>query len=187
MPDASVDVLIVGAGPAGVACAQELRDRGHTGSILLVGRELEAPYNRPLVSKAYLRGTVAREETLLHPPSYWESRDIELLTRASVMKLDPAARTARLSDKREIGFGQALLATGANVRRLRVEGSDLDGIHYLRTLGNADSLRADAEQARQVVLIGGSYIACEVAASLTEMGKRCTLVMVEDLPLSSGF
>ena len=99
------------------------------------------------------------------------------------MKLDVEARTATLSTKEELGFGKALLATGANVRRLRVDGGDLEGIHYLRALGNAASIRADAEQAERVVLIGGSYIACEVAASLTAMGKQCTLVMLEDAPL----
>src|SRR5262245_29060017 len=79
------------------------------------------------------------------------------------------------------------MATGANVRRVRVDGCDLDGIHYLRTLGNRDSIRADVENAERVVLIGGSYIACEVAASLTSEGKSCTLVMQEDGPLSLGF
>ena len=84
-------------------------------------------------------------------------------------------------------FDRALLATGANVDRLRVDGGDLDGIHYLRALGNSASIRSDAESAERVVLIGGSYIACEVAASLTKLGKHCTLVMLEDAPLSTGF
>jgi 3-phenylpropionate/trans-cinnamate dioxygenase ferredoxin reductase subunit len=185
--DASVDVLIVGAGSAGAACADELRDRGFQGSVMVVGRELDPPYDRPLVSKEFLRGTVTREQALLRPPEYWEQRRIELLTRVSAMKLDTTARTVRLSDKREVGFEHLLLATGANVRRLRVDGAQLGGIHYLRTLPNADSLRADAESARRVVLVGGSYIACEVAASLTAMGKECTLVMLEELPLSAGF
>ena len=103
------------------------------------------------------------------------------------MKLDPAARTAKLSSGEELTFGQAVLATGANVRRLRVDGGQLEGIHYLRTLGNADAIRADAVKGAEVVLIGGSYIACEVAASLTEQGCHCTLVMQEELPLSLGF
>ena len=94
---------------------------------------------------------------------------------------------AKLSNKEEVAFGSALLATGANVRRLRVPGAELEGIHYLRALGNADAIRADAEDAERVVLIGGSYIACEVAASLTSMGKHCTLVMLEDAPLCTGF
>ncbi len=89
-----------------------------------------------------------------------------MLTRVSAMKLDLDARTVRLSNKQEVGFGQALLATGANVRRLNVPGSELEGIHYLRTFGNSDTIREDAA-GKRVMLIGGSYIACEVAASLT--------------------
>ena len=98
--------------------------------------------------------------------------DLDLRIRTSVMKLDPAARTAKLSSGEELTFGQAVLATGANVRRLRVDGGELEGIHYLRTLGNADAIRADAVKGAEVVLIGGSYIACEVAASLTEQGSH---------------
>ena len=99
------------------------------------------------------------------------------------MRLDTAARTATLSTKEVVEFGVALVATGANVRRLRVDGAQLQGIHYLRALGNADAIRADAEQAERVVLVGGSYIACEVAATLTALGRRCTMVMLEDAPL----
>ena len=103
------------------------------------------------------------------------------------MKLDTAARTATLSTKEVVEYGVALLATGANVRRLRVDGAQLEGIHYLRTLGTSDAIRADADQAERVVLIGGSYIACEVAATLTARGQHCTLVMLEDAPLSTTF
>ena len=188
MADRDVDVLIVGAGAAGSACAEALaRDRGFSGSILLVGREADPPYERPPASKDYLRGETAREDAYLHPAAWWGERGVELLTRTSAMKLDTDARVAKLSSKEEVGYGAALLATGANVRRLRVPGAELEGIHYLRALGNADSIRSDAEEAERVVLIGGSYIACEVAASLTQMGKRCTMVMVEDAPLSTHF
>ena len=103
------------------------------------------------------------------------------------MRLDTAERTATLSTKEVVEYGVALVATGANVRRLRVDGAQLDGIHYLRALGNADAIRADAEQAEHVVLVGGSYIACEVAATLTSRGQRCTMVMLEDAPLSTHF
>lgn len=186
MADASVDVLIVGAGAAGAACADELRARGHTGSIMLVGREADAPYHRPEVSKAYLRGSLSREDSLLRPSSHWPQAGIELLTRVSAMKLDCAARTVKLSDKREVAFGQALLATGANVRRLRVDGMSLTGVHHLRALANADALRADVEGAAAVVIVGGSYLACEVAASLREMVRAVTMVMPEEAPLADG-
>jgi len=188
VPDRSVDVLIVGAGAAGSACAEALaRDRAFGGSVLLVGREADPPYERPPASKGYLRGETAREETHLHPVGWWQERGVELLTRTSAMKLDTAARVVKLSTKEEVGYGAAVLATGANVRRLRVPGAELEGIHYLRALGNADAIRADASEADRVVLVGGSYIACEVAASLTQMGKRCTMVMAEDAPLCTGF
>lgn len=187
MADRAVDYLIVGGGVAGAACAEVLREGDAEASILLVGREPDPPYERPPASKEYLRGDASREDALVFEPAWWEQQRIELLTRTSVMKLDTEARTATLSTKEEIGYGAALLATGANVRRLRVPGAELEGIHYLRALANADAIRRDAAEAERVVLIGGSYIACEVAASLTTLGKRCTLVMTEDAPLSTGF
>jgi 3-phenylpropionate/trans-cinnamate dioxygenase ferredoxin reductase subunit len=109
------------------------------------------------------------------------------MTRTSVTALDVGTRTVKLSTKEEIEFIQALIATGANVRRLNVDGSDLEQIHYLRTLGNADAIREGVADAEQVVLIGGSYIGCEVAASLTAIGKRCTIVMQEMTTLERSF
>jgi 3-phenylpropionate/trans-cinnamate dioxygenase ferredoxin reductase subunit len=185
--DAFADVLIIGAGPAGMACADELRARGHQGTVVLVGREADAPYHRPAVSKDYLRGSSSRDEVLLRAAGPWAAAGAELLTRVSAMKLDPEARTVKLSDRREVGFGQLLLATGANVRRLRVDGAALDGIHYLRALANADALRAELQTARDVVIVGGSFLACEVAASLSAMGRASTMVMPERLPLWEAF
>jgi 3-phenylpropionate/trans-cinnamate dioxygenase ferredoxin reductase component len=177
-----VGVLIAGAGAAGSACAEALREGGFDGSILLAGRDVDPPYERPFCSKGYLRGLMSREDTYVGVPD-----DADLRIRTSVMKLDTAARSAKLSTGEELTYEHAVLATGANVRRLRVDGSDLEGIHYLRTLGNSDAIQADAADAETVVLVGGSYIACEVAASLTEEGRRCTLLMPEDGPLSLGF
>lgn len=183
-----VDHLLIGGGLAAASCARWLREEGADGSILLVGREFDLPYNRPPLSKGYLRGEESKEDVLYRPPEWWEEQDIEVLTRTSVMKLDPAERVATLSTKDEVEFGQALLATGSNVRRLRVDGCDLEGIDYLRAFGNSDAIRADAEAADRVVLIGGSYIGCEVAASLTAAyGDKCTIVMQEDHPLERSF
>jgi 3-phenylpropionate/trans-cinnamate dioxygenase ferredoxin reductase subunit len=178
---ADADVLIVGAGAAGHACADALAAGGFDGSVVLAGRDVDPPYERPYCSKDYLRGDVEREHTYLDLPD-----GLDLRIRTSVMKLDTAARAAKLPSE-ELSFDHAVLATGANVRRLRVDGADLEGIHYLRALGNADAIRSDAAEASNVVLVGGSYIACEVAASLTAQGKKCTLVMQEDGPLSLGF
>ncbi len=182
-----VDYLLIGGGLASANCARWLREEGADGSVLVVGREPDPPYNRPNCSKGYLRGEEERSEAFFRPREWWGEQGIELLTRTSVTALDLAARTAKLSNKEELEFGQALLATGANVRRLNVPGCELEGIDYLRTLGNADAIRADAADAEEVVLIGGSYIGCEVAASLTLMGKRCTIVMQEQITLERGF
>jgi 3-phenylpropionate/trans-cinnamate dioxygenase ferredoxin reductase component len=182
-----VDYLLIGGGLASANCARWLREEGAEGEVLLVGREPDPPYNRPDCSKGYLRGEETREEPLFRPNDWWSEQDVELLTRTSVTGLDAAARTATLSNKQEIAFGKALLATGANVRRLNVSGCELEQIHYLRTLANADAIRAGVADAEKVVLIGGSYIGCEVAASLTMLGKRCTIVMQEQATLERGF
>jgi 3-phenylpropionate/trans-cinnamate dioxygenase ferredoxin reductase component len=187
MSDRKVDYLLVGGGLASANCARWLREEGADGEILLVGREPDPPYNRPECSKGYLRGEESRDEPLFRPAEWWSEQRIELLTRTSVAALDLEARTAKLSSKEEVGFEQALIATGANVRRLNVDGCQLEGIHYLRTLGNSDAIREGTADADEVVLIGGSYIACEVAASLTMLGKKCTLVMQEEHTLERGF
>jgi 3-phenylpropionate/trans-cinnamate dioxygenase ferredoxin reductase subunit len=183
-----VDHLLVGGGLAGANCARWLREEGGEGSVLLVGREFDPPYNRPPLSKGYLQGKESREDALFRPDQWWAEQDIELMTRTSVMKLDTAERVATLSTKDEVEFDTALLATGANVRRIRVDGCDLEGIHYLRAFGNSDAIRADAQAAERAVLIGGSYIGCEVAASLTAAhGVKCSIVMQEDVTLERQF
>jgi 3-phenylpropionate/trans-cinnamate dioxygenase ferredoxin reductase subunit len=182
-----VDYLLIGGGLASANCARWLRESGADGEILLVGREPDPPYNRPECSKGYLRGEETREEPLFRPNEWWAEQRVELLTRTSVTALDVGRRTAKLSNKEEVGFDKALLATGANVRRLNVPGCDLEQIHYLRTLGNADTIREGVAEAERVVLIGGSYIGCEVAASLTLMGKQATIVMQEEATLERGF
>jgi 3-phenylpropionate/trans-cinnamate dioxygenase ferredoxin reductase subunit len=186
MAERHVDHLLIGGGMASGNCARWVREEGGDGSILLVGREPDLPYNRPPCSKEYLRGQESREEVLFRPPEWYEEHQVEALTRVSVMKLDLDERRAELSDRQVVGFDTALIATGANVRRLSVPGVELNGIHYLRTLGNSDTIREDAA-GKRVVLIGGSYIACEVAASLTDLGSSCTLVMLEPVVLSRGF
>jgi 3-phenylpropionate/trans-cinnamate dioxygenase ferredoxin reductase subunit len=179
--DRRVEHLIIGAGTAGAAAARTLRSEGAE-DVLLVGRELDPPYHRPPITKGLLQGRETHEST------FFEGLEgVEILTRTSVMALDTEARTATLQSKEEIAYGSALVATGAMVRRLNADGAQLEGIHYLRTLGNAESLRRDVEDAERVVCVGGSYIGCEVAASLTTLGKRCTVVMLEAEPLERGF
>jgi 3-phenylpropionate/trans-cinnamate dioxygenase ferredoxin reductase subunit len=182
-----VEHLLIGGGIASASAAQTLRDEGADGSILLVGRELDPPYHRPPISKSYLQGSQTREQTFIHKPGWWKQNDVELMSRTSVTELDTAARTAKLSNKETVEFTTALLATGAMVRRLGVDGSELDGIHYVRALANADAVRRDTADAERVVMIGGSYIGAEVAASLTVLGKRCTILMQESFVLERHF
>ncbi|HEU4702983.1 MAG TPA: FAD-dependent oxidoreductase [Conexibacter sp.] len=187
MADRHVAHLLIGGGLASANCARWLRESGGEGEILLVGREPEPPYNRPPCSKGYLQGHESRDDTYFRPSAWWEEQRIDLRTRTSVMKLDTAAREATLSSKEVVSYDSALIATGANVRRLNVEGAELEGIHYLRALGNADHIRADAD-GKKVVLIGGSYIGCEVAASLTAADHAtCQIVMQEAVTLERGF
>jgi 3-phenylpropionate/trans-cinnamate dioxygenase ferredoxin reductase subunit len=177
-----VDYLLVGGGLAAANCARWLRDEGADGAVLLVGREPDPPYNRPPLSKGYLQSKESREEVLFRPDDWWQEQGIELMLRTSVMKLDPNERVATLSTKEEVEFDKALVATGSNVRRLRVDGCDLDRIYYLRAFANSDAIRAEGARAERVVLIGGSYIGTEVAASLTwAHGVKCSMVMLENV------
>ena len=182
-----VEHLIVGGGMAGGHCAAELRKRGADGSVLLVGRERDPPYERPPLSKEYLRGEAEREDAYVHHGDWYAENEVELLTGTNVISLDLESRTATLQTKEEVRFASALIATGAMVNILRVEGAELEGINYLRAFGNSDAIREQAEAAESVVLIGGSYIGCEVAASLRAKGTDCTIVMMEETTLSRAF
>ncbi len=186
MADRHVPYVLIGGGLAAGNCARWLRESGADGQILLIGREPDLPYNRPPCSKGYLQGTESREDTLFRPPDWYDEQQVEALTRVSAKAVDLAERSVELSDGQEVSFDKALIATGSGVRRLSVPGAELEGIHYLRTLGNSDTIREDAS-GKRVVLIGGSYIACEVAASLTERGSSCSLVMLESVALSRHF
>ncbi len=183
-----MDHLIIGGGIAAVTCARTLRQQGATGSILVASRELDPPYHRPPVTKEYLRGEQGRADILLAPEAWWGEAGVELLTRTSVAGLDGPTKTATLQGGATVAYGSALLATGAMVRRLAVDGAHLEGIHYLRAMGNADALRRDLRGAESVVIVGGSYIACETAASLAASTKlEITMLMIEHQPLQMGF
>ncbi len=172
---------------ASASCAAELRKRGAEGTVLLIGREPEPPYERPPLSKEYMRGEAERADAYVNQPSWYEENGIELLTGRNVMSLDTGSRTVKVQGGEEVAFGVALIGTGAMVNILRVEGAENEGIHYLRAFGNSDAIRTEAEAAGHVVLIGGSYIGTEVAASLTAKGVKCSIVAIEDVALSRTF
>jgi 3-phenylpropionate/trans-cinnamate dioxygenase ferredoxin reductase subunit len=187
MASQSVDYLLIGGGLACGTAAEALRQAAHNSSIMLVAREPDPPYERPPCSKGYLRGEERREDALVQQLSWYEEHRVELLTRTSVTGLDANAFSARLSTGEDVTFARALIATGANVRRVAVKGGELEGLHYLRTLANSDAIRVEAQNAEHIVLIGGSFIACEVAASLTATGSSCAIVMQEEAPLERVF
>jgi len=186
MAERQIAYAIVGGGQAGFNCARWLREEGAEGEVVIVSREPDLPYYRPDCSKEYLRGEKPREEVPFRAPDWYAEQHIEVLSKVSAMSLNLDERRIKLSNGDELVFERMLLATGANVRRLNVPGCDLEGIYYLRTLGNSDAIREHAS-GKRVVLIGGSYIASEVAASLTELGSTCSLIMLESVLLSRGF
>jgi 3-phenylpropionate/trans-cinnamate dioxygenase ferredoxin reductase component len=181
------EYVIVGGGPAGHSAAKTLREEGAEGGILLVSRDPDPPYDRTAVTKGYLHGDITHEQALLDAPEWYAQNGVELRVRTSATKLDTGAKKLTLADRSEVEYGKLLLATGANVHRLRIDGAALSGIHYLRTLRTADEVREDVEDAGHVVLVGGSYIAVEVAATLTSLGKRVTIVMQEEITLERTF
>ena len=183
-----VDFLLVGGGMASAYCASELRRQGADGSVLLVGREKDPPYERPPLSKEYLRGEAERADAVVNGVEWYEENDVELLSGKSVMSLDAGERVAKIQGGEEVRFGKALLGHRRDgehpARRWRGAGRDPLPAR-VRQLGLDSRGREGAE--KRAVLIGGSYIGCEVAASLTEMGVKCTIVMLEDVALSTGF
>ncbi len=179
------DYVIIGGGDAGFAAASTLREEGAEGSVLVVSRDPDRPYDRTAVSKGFLGGEKQRADVLLGGEDWFTENKVDLLVRTSAMKVDTQAHTVTLSNKDVVSYGKLLLATGANVNRLRVDGGALDGIHYLRTLLTAQELREDVQD--PVVCVGGSYIATEVAATLTSMGHKVSLVMQEDVTLERTF
>jgi 3-phenylpropionate/trans-cinnamate dioxygenase ferredoxin reductase subunit len=177
-------LVIVGAGLAGAKAAETLRAEGFSGRLLLVGQEDERPYERPPLSKAYLRGEADRDSLYVHDEGFYAAHDIELRTSTPVRSIDPAGRRLELASGERIGYDRLLLATGAAPRRLPVPGADLDGVHYLRSRHDADLLAAAAARAEHVVVIGTGWIGSEAAASLRQLGRQVTLVGPDTAPLA---
>jgi 3-phenylpropionate/trans-cinnamate dioxygenase ferredoxin reductase subunit len=176
--------VIVGAGLTGAKAAETLRAEGFGGRLLLLGEEAERPYERPPLSKAYLRGEADRDSLYVHQEGFYAAHDIELRTSTSVRSIAPAARRLELATGERIGYDRLLLASGAAPRRLPVPGADLAGVHYLRSRRDADSLAAAAADAERVVVVGTGWIGSEAAASLRQLGRQVTLVGPDTAPLA---
>ncbi|MHB1166574.1 MAG: NAD(P)/FAD-dependent oxidoreductase [Candidatus Nanopelagicales bacterium] len=169
--------VIVGAGLAGTRAAEELRSQGFVGRVVLVGREAQAPYDRPPLSKGYLTGSVDRDGIALHETSWYEENQIELRLDTTVVSLHLNRHEVELGGGQRVGFDRLLLATGSAPRTLAIPGAHLDGLRYLRRVGDADALRADfAGGGRRVIIVGGGWIGLEVAAAACGYGNDVTVI-----------
>lgn len=175
------DVIIVGTGHGGSQAALALRQHGFEGSILMLGRDVEAPYERPPLSKEYLAREKPFERIMIRPPQFWGERGIELKPGALVLEVDSAAHELKLSSGEVLSYGKLIWAGGGDPRRLSCPGAELAGIHYVRDKADADAMMADLDRgARQIVVIGGGYIGLEAAAVLAKL--ECKVTLLEALP-----
>ncbi len=176
-------ILVVGGGVAGGSAALAIRDAGFDGDVELVGAEPRHPYERPPLSKAFLRGEIEGERLRLRPPSTWEERGIESSTGEEVVAVDPAAGEATFAGGATAAFDHLVLATGARNRRLDAPGVDLEGVFDLRTVDDALDLREAATPGRRAVVVGMGFIGSEVAASLRALGVEVTAIVSGNWPL----
>ena len=176
-------VVIVGASLAGAKAAETLRSGGFEGRVTLVGEEPVRPYERPPLSKGYLRGEQDFDAAAVHPAGFYDEQGIDLRTSTTVTAIHPASSEVELSTGERVGYSRLLLATGAAPRRLSVPGSDLAGVKYLRTLADADELHEAVVAGAPVVVIGAGWIGSEVAASARQLGADVTVVDMAQVPL----
>lgn len=179
--------VIVGANLAGGRAAEALRKSGFEGRIVLIGKEAERPYDRPPLSKKFARGLLDESKLYFRAADYYETNRIELELGVTATGLDLATREVIVDGTRRIGFDKLLIATGANVRTLRVKGADLAGIYTLRTLDDAKRIREAMKASRRVAVIGAGVIGAEIAASCREEGLEVLLLEAAELPLMRAF
>lgn len=176
-------IVVIGANIGGGRAVEALRKEGFDGDIVLVGAEPELPYERPPLSKGFLRGEVAHDEfTIASADDYAEKR-IETRLGRLATTLDPVGKTVTLDDGTTLGYDQLLIVTGASPRRLNIPGSDLAGIHYLRTVADSQAIREQMAGAERVAVVGMGFIGAELAASANTLGKHVTTIEAIDLPL----
>jgi 3-phenylpropionate/trans-cinnamate dioxygenase ferredoxin reductase component len=173
-------VLIVGAGHGGAQAAIALRQNGYDGPITMVGREPEIPYERPPLSKEYLAQEKSFERIQIRPAAFWADKNVDLILNEEVVAADSAAHTVALASGKTLSYAQMIWATGGDPRQLNCPGTDLDGIHVVRTRADVDAIMAQLESVTRVTVIGGGYIGLEAAAVLRKLGKE--VVLLEALP-----
>jgi 3-phenylpropionate/trans-cinnamate dioxygenase ferredoxin reductase subunit len=175
--------VIVGASLAGATAAITLREEGGDGTVTLIGAEHELPYERPPLSKAYLRGDVPFDKALVRPAAFYAEHGIETILGARAMRIDPSTRMVELEDHRQVPFDALLIATGGRNRRVSIPGADLEGIYGLRTVQDADRIRKEIVAGRRVVVVGMGFIGSEVAASLRQKGLDVVAIDPSKTPL----
>jgi 3-phenylpropionate/trans-cinnamate dioxygenase ferredoxin reductase subunit len=180
---ASQTFVILGASLAGAKAAETLRAEGFDGRVVLIGEEPARPYERPPLSKDYLRGEKGFDDAAVHDEGFYDAKAIELHTSTTATALDPGASEVALASGEHIGYDRLLLATGARPRRLTVPGADLPGVYYLRTVADADALRQSITASSRVVVIGAGWIGAEVAASARQLGAEVAMVELASVPL----
>jgi 3-phenylpropionate/trans-cinnamate dioxygenase ferredoxin reductase component len=171
-----VEHLIIGGGVAAAKAAEGLRAAGGEGSAVVMAAEPELPYERPPLSKDFLRGESGREKTRTHDEAWYREHDVEVMLATRASTLDPATRTVTTEVGDQLHYGGLVVATGATPVRLGLPGEELDGVYYLRTVDDSERLRAAISRAETMVVIGGGFIGAEVAASATQMDTRVTLL-----------
>ena len=170
------ELVIVGGGLTAARAIKSYRESGGDGRIALLTKERTPPYHRPPLSKRFLRGEAERQDTLVAPQGFYEENDVELLLGAEVRHVEPGEHAVETTDGSRYRYRKLLLATGAEPRRLPVEGADLPGVFTLRSVDDAAAIREAAAKARDAVVVGSGFIGMEVAASLTDLGLEVTLV-----------
>lgn len=175
--------VIVGASLAGAKAAETLRSEGFDGRVVLIGEEPVRPYERPPLSKDYLRGEKGFDDAAVHPADFYDAQAIELYQSTRATSLDVGAHQVVLSSGERVGYDRLLLATGAAPRRLSVPGAELDGVCYLWSIADSDGLRRALEARPQVVVIGAGWIGAEVAASARQLGAEVAMVELAAVPL----
>jgi len=174
------NVVIVGGGQAGCQAAISLRQAGFQGSITLFGEEPALPYQRPPLSKAYLKGELDEERLYFRPADFFEAQSIDVRTDARVDSIDRGKQRLRVEGAGDVAYDKLLLATGAPPRRLRLSGAELGGVHYLRTLTDSRHLRSILTADGRVVILGAGYIGLEVAAVARAAGRDVTVLEMAD-------
>jgi len=180
----TADVVIVGAGHAGAATAVALRQGKFRGSIVMVGEEAEIPYERPSLSKEYLAGEREFERLTLRPAQYWKDAGVDLWLGSRVTSVDASRQCLTLADQATLGYQKLIWAAGGHPRRISCPGSDLKGVHVVRSRLDVDKMRADLGTANRVAVIGAGYIGLEAAAVLRKLGKTVFLLEAMDRVLA---